>query len=119
MSDRTKKWTATEEERLRELGASGARLREAAAQLGRAESTVSLKAARLGISFMKRGEAHHRTTHSAAEIREIVRLHRSGWRNVQIARHLGIGKSYVSEVVNGVLRYRETLPHLLAKEPTT
>lgn len=107
-------WVDSEIVRLRALAKTHT-LHEAGNLLGRSRGSVSMKAHELGIRFAKYGEAHRNSRHANAKIKEIVRLQSAGWRNVQIARHLGIGQSYVSQVVNYELRFRETLPLVLGE----
>ena len=110
-----KRWADSEIASLRKLAKTHT-LREAAALLGRNYPGVESKAHELRISFRKYGEAHHSTTIPTANVLQVFELRDQGLTTLEIARRLGTCPQYVNAIARFGMRYRETLPHLLACE---
>jgi hypothetical protein len=106
-------WTDSEVVQLRALAKTHTTW-EAAAALGRTRTSVEGKAQVLGISFRKYGDAHHSTRHPTAAVLQVFTWREQGLSTREIAQRLGTSPCYVRMIARREVRWRETLPHLLA-----
>ena len=102
-------WLDSEIVRLRELAQTHT-YEEAAQAMGRTASSVAAKAKRLRISFLKVGEANSSTAvYSAADIQRVFDLRAKAMTLKEIAAEIGMHFSYVADILNYEVRYRESL----------
>lgn len=107
-------WVNSEIVRLRALAKTHT-LQEAAKVIGRSHRATALKAASMGISFQKYGEAHHSASIPTAKVLQIFALRNQGLSTREIAEQIGTGPNYVNEIESLGTRYRETLPLVLGE----
>lgn len=107
-------WTDSEIIQLRKLAKTHTTW-EAAKVMRRTRSSVQWKAWHLGISFRKHGEAHHSARLAKADVLQVFTLRDQGLSTLEIARRLSTCPQYVNMIARFGMRYRETMPHLLAK----
>lgn len=110
----SKYWTNSEIVQLRKLAKTHT-TQEAAAALGRTRASVTGKAQVLGISFRKHGDAHHSTRHTQAAVLQVFTWRDQGCSTREIAQRLGTCPCYVRMIARREVRWRDTLPHLLAE----
>lgn len=101
-------WLDSEITKLRELAHT--HTYDAAAHvMGRTASSVAAKAKRLRISFLKTGEANPTAIYSAADIQRVFDLRAKAMTLKEIAAEIGMHFSYVADILNYEVRYRESL----------
>lgn len=100
-------WSEREELVLRRH-ASTHTAREVGAMLGRSQHSVSARAARLGISFLKHGIHNKNTRHPDEKVRAALALQQQGVGAIEISKRLGVPASTVSQWINGYMRYTVT-----------
>lgn len=100
-------WLDSEIAQLRELAQT--HTYEQAAAMGRTVSSVSAKAKRLRISFLKTGEANSSTVYGSADIQRVFELRAKAMTLKEIAAETGMHFSHVSDILNYAVRYREAL----------
>lgn len=101
-------WLDAEIAQLRELAQTHT-YEQAAAVMGRTVSSVSAKAKRLRISFLKTGEANSSTVYGSADIQRVFELRAKAMTLKEIAAETGMHFSHVSDILNYAVRYREAL----------
>lgn len=101
-------WLDSEITKLRELAQTHT-YEEAAHTMGRSVSSVSAKAKRLRISFLKTGEANPTAIYSAADIQRVFDLRAKTMTLKEIAAEIGMHFSYVADILNYESRYRESI----------
>lgn len=84
-------------------------LQQAAAVLGRSYGATHRKAWLEGISYMKRGTAHHLVKYSKSDIAQVVALREQGLSQKQISVQTGMSRSHASSILTMRSRYRETM----------
>lgn len=101
-------WLDSEIVKLRELAQTHT-YEEAAVAMGRTTSSVSAKAKRLGVSFLKTGEANPTAVYSTEDIQRVFELREKMLTLKEISAETGMHFSYVADILNYETRYRDSM----------